>query len=664
MADDTSVDIRLRLQDAKRFGQDADNSSKAIKRIGTAADQASRRARAAGSALDGLSGRLRNVRNAAGIASVALGGVFAAGIKSGLAFNAQVEDSVTRFALFAKNQQQATRLLNQVQRVNRNSTFDLGELANAAAYLGNSGIPVGRVAKGVQAIANAAAAAGGGNDRLDRIAIAIGQISTNGTVAKEDINQLTEAGINVAPVLKKAFHLSAQEYKNLGNQGISSNKAIAVLFDYFTSGKMADAARRQSRTFSGQIALMKDNIQSALGTLTFPLFDHLRSSVFPGINEALQGINWKKPLGKQTAFLNLKGIIVGEVQQAWRWLRDTGIPWMARQIPNVIKGIAPLLTAAGKAVAPPLIKGVIEGIKADPALAGIVGLLGIVGPKNTAKGAWGAIKGVGGWAFNKVFGSGKGKGGTGGTGSGNNVIVQNSARQAVPVYIVGGGGGGGGGVVGTVLGALGLTAAAKGAKKLGGKGLRGLGGLLKGGKSALGQLFRNPAGRSFGSYLGEAFPTLGKFGGPLGKAWKFLASERGSVGLGGLGKVGRIGSKALGWPLTAALTGWDIFHNKNSVYGALLNSATFGLAGTHHVDPAAAERQRRQAARAQGGATRRTYWDPQGFPISAAEWRRHQHDPGYGYINKGDTVIQVVMPNGKVLAETVLDEANKVKRRK
>lgn len=285
------VAVRLKLDKNRQFDRNVKNSGKGVREWGKDVEASSRSARLASSVNDRLARSTRAVGSAAKYSSILVGGVALAGVKTGLQFNAQVETATKRFELFTKTQTEARDLFAQIQTLNKNSTYGLADLADATAYLGNAGIKAKGLPKVMQGVANAASAAGGGADRLQRVAIAIGQISTNGTVSKEDINQLTEAGVNAGAVLRKDFGLTAKQWKNLGNQGINSTAAVNSLVNAWTSGKMSKAAKAQSQTFSGQLDMIKDTTQATLGTLTKPLFTSLEKNVLPAANHAANGIN-------------------------------------------------------------------------------------------------------------------------------------------------------------------------------------------------------------------------------------------------------------------------------------------------------------------------------------------------------------------------------------
>jgi tape measure domain-containing protein len=256
--------------------------------VGAAAETAGAKAQMMGAkftkASDKATVSLGKLVGAIGIVQGAqgLGRLAAAGVKWGLSFNAQVESARLRFGLFTDDVQGLTKA---VQQIDMKSAFNFGDLSDAAALLGNSGV---RDIPGVlQAAANAAAASGRGTQALNSITIALSQIASKGRVSQEEINQLNEAGAPGAQrIIAQHFHLTAKELMNLGNQGLDAKEAIKAHTAEWTSGKMAKAAEQQTHTLGGQWMLLTGNMQKAAGAATLGLAHGLEKNVLPAANKA------------------------------------------------------------------------------------------------------------------------------------------------------------------------------------------------------------------------------------------------------------------------------------------------------------------------------------------------------------------------------------------
>ena len=240
--------------------------------------------------ISGVGAATRGLGTAARVGATSLGLLGAAAVKMGLQHNASLENAQLRFELFTSSAAQARKVLEGVQAVDLKSGFDLSVLADAAAYLGNAEIAASKVPRYLQGIANAAAAAGGGNDRLERIATAIGQIQSKGKISAEELQQLAEAGVNVRSVLKKELGLSGEQVADIGNQAVDSQAALDAIIRSWTSGKMGKAAEKQTKTLSGQFDMLTGNLQKAAGAATEGLAKALEDDVLPAANSAADQI--------------------------------------------------------------------------------------------------------------------------------------------------------------------------------------------------------------------------------------------------------------------------------------------------------------------------------------------------------------------------------------
>jgi hypothetical protein len=160
--------IRLGLKGQAQVARGLRDVKTDTKEVGDAAEGAGAKAQMMGAKFT-RAGRatrrvsMRRLVGAIGIVAGAqgLGRLAYAGTKWGLSFNAQVESARLRFGLFTDDVEGLTKA---VQKIDMNSAFNFGDLADAAALLGNSGVK--DIPEVLQATANAAAASGKGVEGL------------------------------------------------------------------------------------------------------------------------------------------------------------------------------------------------------------------------------------------------------------------------------------------------------------------------------------------------------------------------------------------------------------------------------------------------------------------------------------------------------------------
>lgn len=126
----------------------------------------------------------------------------------------------------------------------------------------------------MRTLGDAVTALGGGEDALNRLVRAMGQINAKGKMTGEEVRQLSEVGIPAMQILADKLGLSAAEVGAVGRAGISSDKAIKALMEGMNEafGGGMDA---RMETLSGQVSNLQDNfnyLTADLGNQLLPSF--------------------------------------------------------------------------------------------------------------------------------------------------------------------------------------------------------------------------------------------------------------------------------------------------------------------------------------------------------------------------------------------------------
>lgn len=356
---DDEVAIRVRLQGLQQFVTDEKRAAGAVEDVGRAATRSAAVTAAAARTMSGalsVAGKasdkvLGAVWTGTKRGAFGLGLLGAAGTQWGLSFNAQMESAQLRFQLFTKNADEARKVLKGVQAVDVTSQFNLADLSDATAMLGNNGREVAKLPRDLRGIANAAAASGKGLPALQGISIALSQIAAKGRLSQEEINQLNEAGAPGAQkIIQKEFGLTAKQVGNLGGQQLSATRALDALTRAWTSGKMAKAAERQTKTLGGQWSLLTGNLQKSAGAVTKPLADSLQKDVLPAANRASQAITdifGRKGLSNEEKLRQARAVIEKELgpiaQDAVQWIDAMHLD---KRIGDAIRSAMPAITEA------------------------------------------------------------------------------------------------------------------------------------------------------------------------------------------------------------------------------------------------------------------------------------------------------------------------------
>lgn len=113
------------------------------------------------------------------------------------------------------------------------------------------GIQIEKIPQLLRNIQDVTAASGKGEEGFRRIALAIGQIQASGILAKQDLNQLNEV-FPASQILIEKLHLTADQVRNIGDQAIPSEVAIAALMQGI-SERYGGAAENRLQSLGGSM---------------------------------------------------------------------------------------------------------------------------------------------------------------------------------------------------------------------------------------------------------------------------------------------------------------------------------------------------------------------------------------------------------------------------
>ena len=175
--------------------------------------------------------------------------------KNVIATGASFETLRLRLEQLLGSQQKSAEAFDMIKQLAITTPFEVTNLTESYAKLTTYGItPTERQ---MRALADTAAAAGGGQQMLERVSLALGQAWAKQKLQGQEILQLTEAGIPVWDLLAKATGRNVVELMHLSEQGELGRDVITKLFDAM-GAKNAGASERLMHTFAGTVSNAKD----------------------------------------------------------------------------------------------------------------------------------------------------------------------------------------------------------------------------------------------------------------------------------------------------------------------------------------------------------------------------------------------------------------------
>ncbi|GAA1924869.1 hypothetical protein GCM10009737_28230 [Nocardioides lentus] len=235
---------------------------------------------------------------------------------AGLKTAAELEQSRIGFETMLGSAKAADRFLGQIKSAAEKTPFELTGLTESSQKLLAFGFDVKDVIPTLTTLGDAAAGLGLGEEGLDRISTAVGQIQAKGKVQSEELLQLTDAGIPALKILANQYGVTAAEMQEQVTAGtVQAGKAIPALLKGIKNGSSGLAGEttrfgglmaKQAGSVAGLFSTLKDKTLIGLADAIQPLMPMLKSGLGGAIKfvEPLMG-------GLATALTGLVSIFQG-----------------------------------------------------------------------------------------------------------------------------------------------------------------------------------------------------------------------------------------------------------------------------------------------------------------------------------------------------------------
>lgn len=194
-------------------------------------------------------------------------------VSSGIDFNAMQEQATVAFETMLGSADKAQAFLQEMQDFAKTTPFEYPDLLVASRRLMALGFEAEEVLPMLTNIGDAVAAMGGGQEMIDRVTTALGQMRAKGRVQAEEMMQLTENGIAGWDMLAKHLGVDvATAMEMVTKKQVDAATGIAAIQAGIATdfgGMMA----KQSTTWGGLISNLKDSFGMLSGRVMQPFFD-------------------------------------------------------------------------------------------------------------------------------------------------------------------------------------------------------------------------------------------------------------------------------------------------------------------------------------------------------------------------------------------------------
>lgn len=211
---------------------------------------------------------------------LAIAGIGAASVKAA----ADMEQTRKAFTTLLKDATLAKDFLAELETFAANTPFELPGLLQASKKMLAFGFTAQQVIPVLTAVGDSAAALGMGQDGIDRLTIAIGQMQAKGKVSAEEMLQLAEAGVPAWQMLADAMGTSIPQAMKMAEKGtIDSATGIQAIISGMNS-KFGGMLQEQSSTINGMLS----NIQDSIGQTMVVIGDEITEGLDlkPALKEA------------------------------------------------------------------------------------------------------------------------------------------------------------------------------------------------------------------------------------------------------------------------------------------------------------------------------------------------------------------------------------------
>lgn len=311
----------------------------------------------------------------------------AGGVMTGIAAKKLIADPVSLadefqtyqigFGTMLKSKKKATKFMDSAKKFASVTPFDTSAVVSNAQRMLAYGFSDKDIIPDLTKIGNASAALGAGEEGISRVSRALGQMKTNGRLNAEDMNQLTDVGINAWKYLADAEGKSIAQIREMSQKGeISGDKAVKTIlnglkefdgmmdktsnstvsglmsnikdtFDINIVSKWGKGLQKGATKGLGEFADYLDKSDAKLkeaGTSLEKLGEYASTSVFKGLEKAGDKID---DLISMPKFQNAS--IGGKISIAWdelivnpfsKWWDSKGRPAIVKKITGIGKDIA------------------------------------------------------------------------------------------------------------------------------------------------------------------------------------------------------------------------------------------------------------------------------------------------------------------------------------
>lgn len=274
---------------------------------------------------------------------VALGALGLASVKAA----GQMEQTRIAFTTLLKDGEKAKSFLSELEKFAASTPFELPGVLDASKRLLAFGFSAEQVIPILTAVGDSAAALGIGEEGIQRLTLAIGQMQAKGKVSAEEMLQLAEAGVPAWEMLANKIGTDIPTAMDKASKGqISAAEGIQAVISGMNS-KFGGMMEQQAQTVNGIMSNIQDSVTQSMVVIG---------------DEIIEAFDIKPKLkGAQDA--------LGEFTEK---VKSIGLADAVREIPSGFAGSMAVIAGAALGVAIPAIVALVGTMGTLAVGAGII----------------------------------------------------------------------------------------------------------------------------------------------------------------------------------------------------------------------------------------------------------------------------------------------------
>lgn len=227
-----------------------------------------------------IQSELKAVNGVAVGVATAIGTIGAAVVGLGVKYNAEMEQYKAGFTTMLGSAEQAEKTIASLKSFAEKTPFELTDLANASTTLLAFGENVDNLEADLKMLGDISL---GNQEKFKGLALVFGQVQSQGKLMGQDLLQMINQGFNPLQVISEKTGESMASLKDKMSKGQISFEMVADAMKTATSagGQFFNAMEAQSKTFTGQVSTLKDNVTSLFGEMSEDISQALTEDVLP-----------------------------------------------------------------------------------------------------------------------------------------------------------------------------------------------------------------------------------------------------------------------------------------------------------------------------------------------------------------------------------------------